>query len=39
MYGGLLAYNYKTQFAKDIVRRVIVYGTLLYTFKLAKSGG
>ena len=38
MYGGLLAYNYKTQFLKDIFRRVVVYGTIFLTFWLAKTG-
>jgi hypothetical protein len=38
MYGGLLAYNYQTNFIIDIARRVIVYGTIFLTFYLAKTG-
>lgn len=38
MYGGLLAYNYKTNFLTDILRRAIIYGTIFLTFWLAKTG-
>jgi hypothetical protein len=38
MYGGLLAYNYKSNLLTDVVRRLIIYGALLLSLSLSKIG-